>query len=142
MPFTSQVTTWICGPVTVAVNCCCAAPDMVAVVGDTVTTVCWLPPPDFEAMHPASGSSPNNRKIARYQTSRLQFSKELSKEPPIAGNVIERELARGGEVCSVDLMFSRLQPPVKRVVEPRMVGLRRLTVHWRIKRFCLGKRII
>ena len=45
MPFTFHVTAVSWGPVTVAVNVVVLPPDTVALVGDTVTVVCWLPPP-------------------------------------------------------------------------------------------------
>jgi len=58
-PFTYHVTAVTWGPVTVAVKFCVLPPDTVALVGDTVTVVCWLPPlPGALAMHPAKGNIP------------------------------------------------------------------------------------
>lgn len=110
-PFTFQVTFWFGIGVTFAVNCCVAAPDTVALPGDTVTTVGPLPPPPLPgacAMQPTQQSradkAMDHDKIA---------GKNFRKGPSDEEKGIENVGGRRREVYSVRLMLSRSLEHVK-----------------------------
>ena len=110
MPFTYHSTLVSWGPVTTALKVIVLPPATVALVGDMVTVVFWLPPPlpGACAIHPTQASRAHTAMDHNKMAGR-NFPKGPSDEEKGIRNVGGRKR----EVYSVQPMLSRAVPPVK-----------------------------